>query len=670
MAVCAKCNKELSDVAKFCDACGTPVPAVPETEAPPAETPVVEVPAKKENIVKKLIGKVPKKVLLFGGIGLAAVVFITLLIVIISSIFGGNKENNFSLYIKDKELFYTDLKKNSDSWQLSNRFVDSDTFSDEELANYGSLFGLMSYMSEDGELIFFPDKLGNSGYGFNLYYRKVNKPKADAVKIDSNVTSYSVNESATTVTYIKGEDGSLFKYNIRKDEKEKIANNVEDFNVSADGNKICYINDEGDIYLKNKKKDAEKIAGEASKLVYLTENFKTVYYIKDDALYKQVSGKDRVKVASDVYEVIKIYESGEIYYLQKGSEEISLMDYVTDDLKAADDAMVEPVAPDYPSYYDFDSYDEYQAAYEEYRAKYKEYQEDLNVWWEKESRDELRKDLEEAVLENAQYSLYFFDGKEAFSITDAFVYDYSHDIATKKPVITYAAYSQSSVNKVKFSEVDSSYDVRNMVEAALYSSSEKYVAVKNNATVIEQEDATSFIINKSGTTIYYIDEIPEGESHGELYKITIKGDNVKAPELYESDVWKNACSFVSDSDIIYFKDVNAEQGDLYINKERVDYDVLGAYIKFNPDSEQVFYFTDWDSEKEQGTLKVYKNGKAKKIADDVHSYSMVPDGRLLYLYDYSLNHNSGELHAWKKGKTYKIDDDVVCIVPVLSTKMK
>lgn len=81
-------------------------------------------------------------------------------------------------------------------------------------------------------------------------------------------------------------------------------------------------------------------------------------------------------------------------------------------------------------------------------------------------------------------------------------------------------------------------------------------------------------------------------------------------------------------------------------------------------------FCNESSKGDYGTLKIYQNGESVKIADDVHDYSVMADGRILYLYDYSLNYSKGELHIWENGETRKIDDDVVCVIPVYETKYR
>ena len=703
MITCPKCNKELSDGTKFCDGCGAQIfetifcpncgkqtstefafcqsCGTSITEAPVEEQPAVVAPTEKK--------KLPKKAIMFGGIGVAVIAVLILVISLFSGS-GGKAENNYALYLKDNEIFFTDLKKDSEAWQLTSRLVDTDEVDDEDLADAGYQLGLYTYMSEDGKYIFFPDKVGDDDGGFNLYYKEVAKPDMEAIKVDSDIRSYTVNASATLITYLKGEEGNLYQYKIGEDSKDKIASEVKGFEVSDDGKKIGYINSENSIYLKYADKEKEKIASDVSTLEHVTEDFSTVYYIKDGSLYKQVEGEDKVKVSSDVYDVIKIYDSGDIYYLKSEAEEISLMDYVTDDMKDTDASISEPSYPDYPnspsrpSWWDYDTDAEYDAAYAAYEDAYEaweaecdrietEYYAAREAYYAKQSRDELREDLAEETLEQSSYSLCFYNGTEEVVITDAFVGGYYSDYtyASEAPVISYEAYNQSSLEKVKLSEVENIYDIENMVEAALFSSYERYIAVKGTATVVEQEkEATNFRINSSGTVVYYIDDIPEEKNYGELYHISIKNDVVGKAEVYDSDVYTGYCYFVSDTELEYFKDYKDGKGELYINKNKIDYDVYCYSVDVYSDLDKIFYFTDWNDEKDYGTLKVYDGKEATKIADDAHSFSVTPDGRVLYLYDYSLNYYKGELHEWSNGETRKIDDDVVCVLPILYSKYR
>lgn len=685
MSMCPNCNKELNEGITVCDGCGTEIVeesvTAPVTEALVPEEPIAEPPEEK---------KLPKMALILGGIGAVAIAVVVLLIIAISALSGSGKSaENYALYLKDSEIFFSDLKKDGEVWQLTNRLVDSDDLDDEDMAEAGYMLGMYTHMSEDGKYIFFPDKIGDEDEGFNLYYRETTS-ESEAIKVDSDVRRYTVNTSAKIVTYIKGEDGNLYQYKLGDDSKDKVASELSDFYVTDKADKIVYLNTEGGLYLKHGEEDKEKIAGDVASIKYVSEDCSTVYYLKDDALYKWVEGEDSVKIASDVYSVIKIYDSGEIYYTRE-MEAVSLIDYVLDDMNIADVAMVEPEYPDYPSApadypysWEYDTYAEYEAAYEAYEKAYEdwsdecermedEYDAAMEAYWEKAARDELREDLKDETMEDGRYTLYYYDGKEAVALTEDFasIYSYEYTVASDAPVISYEAYNRMDLSKVKLSEIDSLYDVKELIEDALFSSKERYIAVKGNATVIEQEkEADCFAINASGTIVYYIDDVPEDKNYGSLYCLSISKDGVGKPELYDEDVSTSYSYFMNDSDFVYFKDFKSGKGELYINKNKIDYDVYAYSVSHDSDSGNVFYFADWNDDKEYGTLKVYNGKESSKIADDVHKYTMTPDGQILYLYDYSLNYCKGELHQWSKGDTRKIDDDVVCVLPFYTAKYR
>lgn len=434
------------------------------------------------------------------------------------------------------------------------------------------------------------------------------------------------------------------------------------------------------------------MASDVSALEYVTDDFSTVYYIKDDSLYKQIKGADKVKIASDVYDVLKIYDSGEIYYLKDKNEEKTLMDYVIDDMEEVDAFVIEPSYPNYPSYpeepnwweyYTDEEYmiaqriyaEEYYKWEEEYKRVETEYNEACTVWYEKMFRDELREEIKGNTLWQSYCSLCFYNGSEEAVITDSFSTEcYRNDdytYALNTPVITYEAYVQSEFEKVNLSQIESVYDVESIVEMALFSDCERYITVKGSATVVEQEkEATSFKINDSGTSVYYIDDIPDRADYGELYHISISKGVVGNAEVYESDVYTGYCDFVTDTEFQYFKDYRNGKCELYINKNRIDYDVETSNVEVCFELGKVFYFTDWSDNKDCGILMAYNGKESVKIADDVHSFVVMPNGCVLYLYDYSTNYNRGELYRWSNGVTCKLDDDVLCVLPILDNKYR
>lgn len=481
-------------------------------------------------------------------------------------------------------------------------------------------------MSEDGKYIFFPDKTDDENYGtncFDLYYKEAAKPEVQAVLIDSDISCYTVNASSTLITYLKlQEDGGgiLYQYKIGEGSRDKIASDVLRFATSSDGRKIVYLDLERSVYIKYADNEKEKIAGEGSFVEYVTEDFTTVYYIEDESLYKWVEGEDLVKIDSDVCDTVKIYETGEIYYATKGR--IPLINYVIDDMK--DNTSME-----------------------------------LN---------EFRDYLAEEPLE--QYSLCFYNGSEKTVISDTFNYgSYNCVCASETPVIFYRSFNQSFLEKVNLSELgegESVYFIQEIVKAVAFPSSDVFIAVKGNSTKIQQEEATNFVLNNSGTTAYYIDNIPEGQDYGTLYRIDISNGVVGRPEVYDSEVYARNMSdtgFLSDSVFVYFKNVN----ELYINKNEVD-QTVSRVIRFR-DNGIAYYLTHF---KDKVGLKKYDGEETIWITDNLDDFCFTFDGsRALYLRDYdNENYEGGELYEWSDGKTRKIDDDVAYIIENFSIKYK
>ena len=353
MIVCPKCGKELADGTKFCSKCGTPLADVkpkaeelkaeepkaeapkaeapkaeeakaeapkaeaPKTEEPKAEAPKAEAPKaeapKAEEPKAEGEEKKPNTWIKYVCIGAAAIVFLFLVI----SLFSGKKGGKaYALYLKDKEIMYTNLKAKG-SWQITAKLSKDGDMDTEDLVGRSDLITKCE-LSKDGKILFFPDKLERSGDGTTLYYRYVNKPKKEPIKMDSSVRTYYINEASTLVTYIKT-SGDLYQYNIKKEEKSKIASEVSRYKVSDDGSRVVYLKKSGELYTWNKK-DSEKLDSEVDDLEAVYD--KTVYYVKDDTLYKKVGSKDKEKIASDIYYVAYVYKNGQAYYVKKDDSRV------------------------------------------------------------------------------------------------------------------------------------------------------------------------------------------------------------------------------------------------------------------------------------------------------------------------------------------------------------
>lgn len=696
---CPNCGKESPAEYAFCQYCGSPLKAAvsanaapvaapaatasepaPTASAAPASPAAASVPltapaapaapaaapfAAPAAPVAKPRKKIPAK---WIGLG-AAVVAVIAVIAVVLSMFVGKSAANYSFYIKDKELFYTDFSKNGIQ-QVSSSL--SGGVSQSSLINQSSYLGFYITLSNDGKTMFFVDKISSSDDGANLYYRRANRANQEPTKIDSDVMLYWLNDDATVVTYLKGDgDADLYQYRLKKMEKTKIDSAVDDVRVSADGKKLIYLNEEGGLYLKDGKKDKEKLDSDVETLACVSADFSTVYYCKDDALFKKAAGGDRVKLASDISSVLGVYESGEAYYLKKFEETLTLSDYVDDDFKETDAAMTKPTYPSYPYSWNYDDRDEYEAAYEAYQQAYEQYQEDSQAYREKETRDRLRTRLADYTMKQTDYSLCYADESGETVLTDAYV-EYSATVASQNATAVFKAYNRTAVDKVKLSEVRSASDVKDMVESALSDSTTFYAAAKGSATAIEQTYPDNFRISQNGDTVYFVSTADGKADTGDLYKMAVSDGKVQAAELYDTDVIGTYAAFLSNGRFAYFKNIKQSKGELYIDKAKVDDDVSYEYFNYSfgyfEKNDTLAYFTDYNSGKEYGTLKVYKDGKVTKVADEAHRFAFSPKGDLLYLTDYSTSSDKGTLFRFNGKKSQKLDEDVMAIIPYLNAE--
>lgn len=633
--ICPNCKKELEAGAKFCDECGTPLNEAEELQK---ESKVKEV-SKTDTTSKskKKINMVPLIVLA----GIVIVVFG------ISKLFGGGA-TDYAMYIKDGEIFYTDFGKNAK--QVTENLLDGS----EMYSGFSSEIGIALTNSEDGNHIIYPDKMGYDGAEF--FYKNLSKKNAKAVKIDSDMWGYAVNEKFDCITYCEGYGGGLYQHNLK--EKEKIGRDVTQFDVSPDGKKVVYLTTDNDFYLWEKGKESEKIVSEMDRLYTVSQDLSTIYYEKEGNFYKQVIGQEKEKIDSEYKEILKIYDSGEVYYIKEEIVDSNLVDYVEDDMKAADDANTEPVLPEVPSRLVYPSDEEYNAAYQVYEQKREEYNEMFREYMSKISRETLRQQLNNYYKRFTKLCLYYYDGKTSTLVSDALESYSGIMVAENAPVVVIRTYAQNDIEKVKLSEITYIEEVDNLVHEALYSDSEYCVAVKNAVHVVYPNEVFNVNINDSGSTLYFIDN-HNSDYEGDLYQVKINGNKVEEPKLLDTDV-KGTVAFLSDDAYIYGKDVNYDSADIFMNGDEIDYDAYVDKLYLDENTGYIYYFTDWDGA--MGTLKRYKNGESEKISDDVHMYHVTSEGTLIYLYDYDSYDQVGDMYLYNNGKPKMIAEDVNGII--------
>lgn len=635
MSVCKNCGNQLLAEVRFCAVCGTKV----EQEAGKQE---------KENGLKKG--------LLIGGMAAAAVVVIFLLLL------AGTKQRTlaYALYLKDNEVHYAALAK------LEPQEITAHLYEGEVGEWHGLYLGLMITMSADGKTIFYPDKIKTGQIGSDLYYQRIDRKNAKPEKIDKEILQYAVNEKAKLITYLKGEERTLYQHNLK--EKEKIDTEVSDFFVNNKGDRIIYQTIQGKVYWKAKGKEKERIDSDVTQVIRISEEFDTIYYKKKDTLYKKQIDGDRQKIDSGINMVLQSYDTGEFYYIKGEEEELSYTDYIEDDMKEADEQLGWPDEPYYPYWWDYENEEEYMAAREKYDMEYEAYEEACDAYYDKVKRDNLREQIAHESIKRGKYTLYYYDGEDAVKLTETLAYDgsgYLQDskVAWQKPVVVYESYQQENFEPIKLSEIDSIYDLDRLLEEGLKTTGQ-YIAQGGEVADIELNDTEITALDETGELIYLVKPGEDQADCGELYQMKIEDGALQEPELYDSDVSLSyGLYFAAKDQFLYFKKMEENGGELYINQNKIDQAVEGNRIAYDESMERLVYYIEWDSSLEQGTLMSYEEGEAVKVADKVHDFKSASDGSILYLQEYDTEQKEGELYLYRDGKSAKVDDDVTGIIP-------
>lgn len=712
MKICPVCGKELDDAVKFCMKCGADLRVAPAEEtapvteetAPAAEAPVAEEVASTQAVTpeaepqtpaeesapaedaaskqtyedissgKALSDEAPKKEtskekkapakgkkkgkkgLFIGlGVGLGAILLGAVAIILAVAIavgaifiFAPKAPEDYLLYYKDGELYYSDFKV--DPVCITQRLVDGGVEDVDEFL-YEESYSIDSFIqiTADRSKIFFVDRFDpEEGNAVTIYYRDLKDPESPAEKLDSGINLFVISEKGDRVVYCK--DGDLYLHDLT--ERIKLESDVKCFASDAKCEKLVYVDDNGGLYAKIGEEEAEKLDSGVVSL-YGTEKLDVIYYTKEDGFFKCNKLSEKEKICSGKISVDYVYETGEVYYFETVEEEIPLKNFVEDDLAAADSAMKEPIRPDfdafYDNYYDFwDAYDAYNEAYDEYLADYELYEDKIY-------RDSLRELIGEEIFFNEEKTLYYYDGKKTEKLAENF--DWSRANDTDEAIIVYGTNDMSKVGKIKFSEIDDTYEIRSFISEERDKTLSTFIAFKNKATELSVDGGIQFKISPDGKKLWYISDLEENSEVGELYQMDISGGKVGKASLYDSDVGAYYGLVLYEENCLYFKDCEDWVGTLCMNKQEIDYDVYAFTLTYDKDYNTFYYITDWDEEEQRGTLKSY-DGEKKKLADDVIDFTLTPNGKLIYLSNYDIDYYSGELWVYD-GKEAEMLDDVV-----------
>ena len=675
MTICKKCGKELKDGSKFCDNCGTQIHETifcpncgQENSAELVNCQScgasLEVAQNTTPALQKR--RLSKKVIMVGLAGIMVIAIFAAAIGLFGK--GSAKSKNYALYLKDGEIFYNDFSEKGPQ-QITTQLYSGENGSDFRLRLLRTL--RYSIYSPDGDLIIYPDKCGSEEGSVNLYCRYMSKPEISPVKIGSDVSDYAMSSDGKLVTYIAR--NGLYQYDTGTESKEKIKGNVVNFSVSDDGQRLYWIS-QSELYLRTADKKEEQIDDNVIDVFSISDDFSTIYYTKRInkdpiaySLYRYTEDGNKTKIESGEWvSFLKIYETGELYYAKSNTETIPLMSIVEDDLKTEDEALAATERPVIPLRENYANWVDYESACDRYLEAYEPFE-------ELDRRNRYRDYYAEQKAEVTHTELFYFDGDKSVSLGEytsrGFKNDIPWEFAQDSPVAIYRKMSYAPIN---FSELYglsiTGADIETIVgkaEASLCLGWEALcVAVKGEISSFDRTGEIAVGINPSGSLISFI-EAEEDDGNGDLYQIKIENGVPQQAEFYDSDVLFDRDSFLLDANsILYSKKDSEDTAILYVDGMQIADDVYNDITQYSYEYYEfgkLLFFTDYDESNNSGTLNLYEDGKATRIADDVYYFpvDLYESGEIIFFTDSDSEAAIGTLNLYKNGETQKIVDDVV-----------
>lgn len=679
---------------------------------------------------KAASGKRGKKLSL--GIAAAAVIAAGIIVCVMK--FGGGDNSRMPLvYLKDNEIVCFDGKE-------KNTFGEG-VFEEEELSGrFGWYAAPLTQFSADGKYIFYPQNTSENII-FDLYCKPVKDKKAEGEKIASSVENYTVLKNGKVV-YL--EENKLYISDLEN--REKIASDVLEYRVSADGKSILIGTTWEDrrFYICGTDFDTErkKLDSDVSEVIYASDDFGTILYRKEEGLYCLKGLEDREKITSESVTDYCLADSGKntvIYYLEKDGERFSFRDLIQDDLtvKEPEERFLreyflhdcELPEWDVSTLYCYDTVsgekkecargvfpfgiDAYAAEDSpafSYLCCDEEQVEAVRLSdiakWDEESTastarvcGEIWKNLSAAAtfhLVNGTRDIGLnYDRGEfgwaagvgcAENTGDYYIYTISMDammqeirdaggLRIREPNI-YLPVEREQEKWVTSEAADSAVAAEEApaAEAPAAEAPAEETAAEESAWTGDYDyyrEYDSFLrrseradgradTGKEITYAVYKTNFEKMDGSLEL----VAEDVLNAAVLTDGGIY---CMEVTDGDrmeVSPFFGVNRMEGELFFDGNRVDYDVALDWIVRLADGSGIIYLTDFNEDRQEGTLKICMDGETEKIADDAAAFQYYFNGRgeAVFFADYSFGKDRGDLKGYDGKKVTFIDSDVTCVL--------
>ncbi len=665
MSICEKCGTEFET--EKCPNCET----VEEMNHPVEEQPVVEQPVAEQPVAEQSAPKKKKGLI----IGIIVAVIAVIAAVVLALVLGGggsgtekDAAERYTVYIRDNSAYYLDAGAEQPILIAENIYKNEEDATLSSVSNYAFMF------TAKDKKVFYPQKIEltkttDSEYytwwdaSFALYYKWLNKPEEQPVKIAEGVTQYTVSADGENVIYIDAED-NLYHHNMT--ERNKLLSEVDSYWVSKDCQTIMYLSEDGGLYLQPIGGEKDKFDSDVTAVEKYNDDLTEVYYFKEEtgSLYVKKAGADKVKISDDVdANSIKIMENGGVYFAKVAKDEDAAV--VTNTL------------------YDFIDDPESLVTKDENLLDSGN-KKNVDAWNEMLYRKWTRDELQDRDAAYAMTSLYYFNGETATNICE-----YSEILDNCDDAIIISAYKNVDIKKVSIQDFVDAIDEKEGIRAA----STLYQSTFSNYDYFDEfeesikkayEDAAAWYMIKDGVTleidpsedvagkmfispdadkVFYYTNLDEEKDIADLRVITITEGAVASDELYDTELTFEEYEFDDLGRLLYSKNYRTEPKtcyDFYMDKVLVEYDIGGYEVLEN--GSVLYYTPDYEE------AYLYNNGAKAKLTDDFNTIYEGADDIIYYLNNYSDQSKKADLFSYVNGESKRVDYDVADVIQFNSNR--
>lgn len=415
----------------------------------------------------------------------------------------------------------------------------------------------------------------------NLYRSKTKGANANFDKVAANIDDYHISANGNIVTFTN-DDGNLYQYNVSKDSRtDALAKNVSDFTTTEKGNKLLYTVankenfTEALYYRKSVSSDEVLIADKVYSYSCNEDMTQVMYRTDDKKLYLGKPGKEAKLISEKVVSV--------------SLEQAGKYDYFFFSVENAEGVRTLKLYKN---------------------GKIVDVEVGATILNQKKDTCYFTRNID------GKTSLYYFNGK---SITEISKYDsriLSSNVDSKNLWIIFRM-SEGEKNIYKLAQGDKVYDIDT------------------------KGTATSFRVTSDGKTLYFLNDYDSEKKVGTVMKANL-GSGVKKPKEYVSNV--TSLRLGTDDEVLYVSDES-----FYINKKLIEKEItLGDLIG---KAKGKYYYV------KEGDLYVAKNGRGKRIATDIVNAIITPDEKVVVITNLDTKNNTYTIN-YCTSKLVKIADNV------------